>query len=89
MKKLLSIILALTFVLSCAVVSFAAEKGDIDGDGVVTLFDVKAALYASTNRLTLTPEQKLAANIDNSQDGKITTEDARKILRLAGGMNAE
>ena len=64
-------------------------KGDIDGDGVVTLFDVKAALYASTNRLTLTPEQKLAANIDNSQDGKITTEDARKILRLAGGMNAE
>ena len=64
-------------------------KGDIDGDGVVTLFDVKASLYASTNILTLTPEQKLAANVDNSQDGKITTKDARKILRLAGGMNAE
>ena len=64
-------------------------KGDIDGDGVVTLFDVKASLYASTNTLTLTPEQKLAANVDNSQDGKITTKDARKILRLAGGMNAE
>lgn len=64
-------------------------KGDIDGDGVVTLFDVKAALYASANVLTLTPEQKLAANIDNSQDGKITTIDARKILRLAGGMNIE
>ena len=64
-------------------------KGDIDGDGLVTLFDVKASLYASTNTLTLTPEQKLAANVDNSQDGKITTKDARKILRLAGGMNAE
>lgn len=64
-------------------------KGDIDGDGVVTLFDVKAALYASTNTLTLTPEQKIAANADNSQDGKITTADARKILRLAGGMNIE
>lgn len=64
-------------------------KGDIDGDGVVTLFDVKASLYASTNTLTLTPEQKIAANADNSQDGKITTADARKILRLAGGMNIE
>ncbi len=64
-------------------------KGDIDGDGAVTLFDVKAALYASTNALTLTPEQKATANVDNSQDSKITTADARKILRLAGGMNIE
>lgn len=64
-------------------------KGDIDGDGVVTLFDVKAALYASTKTLTLTAEQKIAANADNSKDGKITTKDARKILRLAGGMSVE
>ena len=64
-------------------------KGDIDGDGTVTLFDVKAAIHASTNTLNLTPEQRLTANIDNSQDGKITTQDARKILRLAGGMNIE
>ncbi len=64
-------------------------KGDVDGDGIITLFDVKAALHASANTLTLTPEQKLAANVDNSQDGKITTADTRKILRLAGGMSAE
>ena len=64
-------------------------KGDIDGDGIISLFDVKAALYVSTSKLTLTAEQKIAANIDNSQDGKITTEDARKILRLAGGMENE
>ncbi len=64
-------------------------KGDIDADGRVTLFDVKAALYASTGALTLTPEQLLAANADNSPDGKITTDDARKILRLAGGMSIE
>ena len=64
-------------------------KGDIDGDGVVTLFDVKAALYASTKTLTLTAEQEIAANADNSKDGKITTKDARKILRLAGGMSIE
>lgn len=64
-------------------------KGDIDGDGIITLFDAKAALYASTNTLSLTDEQKIAADADNSGDGKITTEDARKILRLAGGMSIE
>ena len=64
-------------------------KGDIDGDGIVSIFDVNVALYATTNTLQLTPEQKIAANADNSQDGKITTDDARKILRLAGGMSIE
>ncbi|MEE1504042.1 MAG: leucine-rich repeat protein [Acutalibacteraceae bacterium] len=64
-------------------------KGDIDGDGVVTLFDVKAALHASTGTLTLTYEQRLAANVHNSESNKITTDDARKILRLAGGMSIE
>jgi len=64
-------------------------KGDIDGDGVVSLFDVKAALHASAGTLLLTPEQSATANLDNSTDGKITTEDARKILRLAGGMDSE
>lgn len=64
-------------------------KGDVDGDGAITLFDVKTAMHTSIGTLTLTPEQQLAANVDNSEDGKITTEDARKILRLAGGMSIE
>ena len=64
-------------------------KGDVDGDGVITLFDVKATMHASIGTLKLTPQQQLAANIDNSEDGKITTNDARKILRLAGGMSIE
>lgn len=62
-------------------------KGDIDGDGIVTLTDVKTAMHCSTGTMSLTAEQLAAANLDNSQDGKITTEDARKILRLAGGMS--
>lgn len=61
-------------------------KGDIDGDGRVTLFDAKSALHAAAGTLTLTAEQSVAANADNSADGKITTADARKILRMAGGM---
>ena len=64
-------------------------KGDVDGDGIVSLFDVKTAMHASIGTLTLTPEQQLTANVDNSEDGKITTKDARKILRLAGGMSID
>ena len=64
-------------------------KGDIDADGMVTLFDVKAALHAATGTLTLTNEQLECANVDGSADGKITTDDARLILRLAGGMNMQ
>lgn len=61
-------------------------KGDVDGDGIVTLFDAKAALFASTKMLALTQEQRTAANVYNSSSDKITTTDAQKILRLAGGM---
>lgn len=61
-------------------------KGDVDGDGVVTLFDVKATLLAATKVLSLTQEQRIAANVYNSSSDKITTTDAQKILRLAGGM---
>lgn len=62
-------------------------KGDVDGDGVVTLIDVKAVLHTTAGTLTLTPEQALAANLHNTQSNKITTDDARKVLRLAGGMS--
>lgn len=61
-------------------------KGDVDGDGIISLFDVKIALHSSAGTLVLTEEQSEAANADNSSDGKITTDDARKILRIASGI---
>ena len=64
-------------------------KGDVDGDGSITLFDVKATLHSAAGNLSLTYEQIKCANTDNSTDNKITTADARKTLRLAGGMNIE
>ena len=64
-------------------------KGDVDGDGIVTLIDAKAVLHATAGTLTLTPEQSAAANLHNTQSNKITTDDARKVLRLAGGMSIE
>ena len=55
--------------------------GDLDGDGVVTLFDARAALHAAAGTLTLTPEQQAVANVDYSADGKITSTDAIKIAQ--------
>ncbi len=60
--------------------------GDIDGDGIITLYDARTALYAATGLITLTDEQKAAANVDNSKDGKISTNDTRLILRRAAGI---
>ena len=59
-------------------------QGDIDGDGVVTLYDAKAALHVSVDTLTLTEEQFTAADTDNN--GDITVTDARNILRRAAGI---
>lgn len=61
-------------------------KGDVDGDGIVTLFDANATLFAATKILTLTQEQRISANVHDSTNDKITTTDAQKVLRLAGGM---
>lgn len=81
MKKLLSIILALTFVLSCAVVSFAAEKGDIDGDEKIAAADARTALRYSVGLDELTEDQiKLA---DYNEDGTVSAADARCILRVS------
>ena len=60
--------------------------GDLDGDGVVTLFDARAALHAAAGTLTLTPEQAAVANVDYSADGTITMSDALKILQYTAGV---
>lgn len=63
-----------------------STQGDIDGDGIITLYDARTALYAATGLITLTDEQKASANVDNSKDGKISTNDTRLILRHAAGI---
>ena len=60
--------------------------GDLDGDGVVTLFDARAALHAASGTLKLTPEQQAVANVDYSADGKVTSTDAIKIAQYTAGI---
>lgn len=57
--------------------------GDVDGDGEITLYDAKTVLCASLGLLVFTDEQFTAANVVDSSVRKITTEDARRILRVA------
>lgn len=60
--------------------------GDLDGDGIVTLFDARAALHAASGTLKLTEAQAAVANVDYSSDGKITMNDALRILQYTSGV---
>ncbi len=64
-------------------------RGDIDGDGVVSAYDTRMALCVAAKLIPvneLTDEQYIAADVDTSTLG-ITTADAKKILRIAAGLD--
>ena len=63
-------------------------KGDVDGDGLVSVLDARLALIASVGLVELTNGQKSAADViaTGSDRNVITTADARKILRTAAGI---
>ncbi len=57
------------------------DKGDIDGNGTVNIYDARLALRAAANIIMLGDAQKTAADINNN--GIIEISDARRILRSA------
>lgn len=54
--------------------------GDLDGDGTVTISDLRLTLRAVCKKVTLTEEQKLSADVE--KDGTVNIQDLRKILRF-------
>lgn len=62
---------------------YAVMPGDINGDGKVTVADVRLALRAAVGKTALNDAQKTAADVNS--DGKVTVSDVRKILREAVG----
>ena len=58
-----------------------AEKGDVNGDGLVSAEDARLALRAAVGLEKLNDTQKKAADMNN--DGEVTAEDARDILNKA------
>ncbi len=59
-------------------------KGDVDGDGTRSVYDVRLALSAGAKLVTLTSAQATTANMDGK--GEITSADALEILRYAAGI---
>ena len=57
------------------------EKGDVNGDGIVSAEDARLALRAAVGLEKLNDTQKKAADMNN--DGEVTAEDARDILNKA------
>lgn len=58
-----------------------AKKGDMDGDGNITVADALAALRIAAKLVAETPEALATGDVDN--DGSITVADALAILRVA------
>lgn len=61
----------------------AKTKGDVNGDGKVTVTDAKWVLQASSGSRTLTDVQRAAADVNG--DGKVTVTDAKWLLQVASG----
>ncbi|HZJ75519.1 MAG TPA: leucine-rich repeat protein, partial [Clostridia bacterium] len=60
---------------------FKITKGDVNGDGKITVSDARLALRTAVSLETLHPAQFSAADLDKS--GTIGITEARKILRVA------
>ncbi len=87
MKKICSLLLVAAIIMSCAVFSVAAEKGDIDADGKVTAADARLALRYSVSLDNPDEEQIILA--DYNEDGSVTAADARIILRVSVGLSED
>lgn len=60
-----------------------AVQGDVNGDGQVSVSDVRQALRAAVGKTKLAPPQEAAADVDRS--GGVPVSDARRMLRYAVG----
>ena len=84
-KKLLSILLTVTLLLSTAlltpVCAAPVMRGDVDGDGKISSADARLALRGSVGLETLTADFITRADVD--KNGKVESSDARTILRAA------
>lgn len=87
MKRIVAIIIAFAVALPLAAAVYAAPvmRGDVDGDGLVTVADALAALRISVKLVSPDSAVILAADVD--RDGSVTADDALAILRCAAGLD--
>ena len=61
----------------------SSAKGDVNGDGVITNIDALMLLQAANDKLNLTAEQFLRADLDDN--GELSAAEALRILKYANG----
>jgi hypothetical protein len=61
----------------------ASEKGDVNGDGVISNIDALMLLQAANDLLNLTEEQFMRADLD--ENGELSASEALRILQYASG----
>ena len=85
MKKFLSVILALSLLMSVFAMSVSAEGerplGDADGDGTVSVTDALLTLQAAVFKISFDEAQTLSADVN--ADGEISVNDALLIIQYA------
>lgn len=83
MKKFISAVIAIVFVMTSGIMAFAADKGDVNKDGKITSADALAILqYAVGTKYTI--DKTLA---DLNGDGKVNSADALSVLKIVVGID--
>lgn len=82
MKKIISLLMALTIILCLMPAVYAAPKGDVNGDGNVTSGDALVVLQYSVGQIKTVDKTKADVN----GDGAINSTDALMILQICVGL---
>ena len=84
MKKIISVVLALTLICSafCMSVSASDIKGDANDDGKLSAVDARMILQHVAGIKTIED----TSNLDMNGDNKISATDARVILQVVAGI---
>ncbi|MBQ7956848.1 MAG: hypothetical protein IJ279_02330 [Clostridia bacterium] len=88
LKRYLSVILAIVTIMLgiCAVSPVAAAKGDINGDGSVTVSDAMLLFNHVSGKKSLGSDGKSRADVNS--DGSITVADAMKVYNIILGKDS-
>ncbi|MBO5065514.1 MAG: SH3 domain-containing protein [Clostridia bacterium] len=91
MKKVcrlaLVLLLCVPFVVSLPNYALAAELGDLDGNGTVSVADARIVLQIAAGHIIPNSTEKNLADIN--KDGVISLADARQVLIMAAGIDSD
>ncbi len=82
-KRILSVLLVIVLLISCAPFAFAALRGDVNGDGTVNSSDALLVLQYAVGQIDSINEERADVNYD----GMINSSDALIILKISVGMS--